>query len=181
MKSDVIARRYAKALYELGQEEGKEKLFLEELQSMIQLMTGSEELKATLESPLYDIVLKKRILKEVAAKVSLSAYSLNFLNILLDKDRFFVLAEIKDAYKQILDEISGRIRARVVCAAALDDAQQQKVAQTLSKVFKKEVDMDVSIEPSLIGGMIAEVEGMIYDGSVRTQISKLKQSLKGEM
>jgi F-type H+-transporting ATPase subunit delta len=48
-------------------------------------------------------------------------------------------------------------------------------------VFKKEVDMDVSIEPSLIGGMIAEVEGMIYDGSVRTQISKLKQSLKGEM
>ncbi len=181
MKSDVIARRYARALYDLGQEEGKEKQFLEELQSITQLMGGSEELKSILESPLYDVVLKKRILKEVASKISMSVYSLNFLNILLDKDRFFVLSEILDAYKLILDEISGRVRARVVCAASLDDAQLQKVAQTLSKVFKKEVDMDVHIEPSLIGGMITEVEGMIYDGSVRTQISKLKQSLKGEI
>jgi len=181
LKSDVIARRYARALYDLGREEGKEKQFLEELQIIILLMGESEELKSILESPLYDVVLKKRILKEVASKASLSPYTQNFLNILLDKDRFFVLAEILDAYKLILDEISGRVRARVVCASSLDDAQLQKVAQTLSKVFKKEVDMDVCIEPSLIGGMIAEVEGMIYDGSVKTQISKLKQSLKGEI
>jgi F-type H+-transporting ATPase subunit delta len=48
-------------------------------------------------------------------------------------------------------------------------------------VVKKEVDVDVVVEPSLIGGVIAEVEGMIYDGSVKTQITKLKQSLKGEI
>jgi len=181
LKSDVIARRYARALYDLGKEEGKEKQFLDDLQSMIQVMDTSEELKSILESPLYDIVLKKRILKEIALQASVSAYSMNFLNILLDKDRFNVLVEILDAYKQILDEISGRVRARITCAAKLDDTQMKTVAQTLSKVFKKEVDMDVSVDPSLIGGMIAEVEGMIYDGSVRTQISKLKQSLKGEM
>lgn len=181
MKSDIIARRYARALYDLGREEGKEKQFHEELQSITQLMEGSEELRSILESPLYDVVLKKRILKEVASQISMSLYAQNFLNILLDKDRFFVLSEILDAYRLILDEISGRVRARVVCASCLDDAQLQKVAQTLSRVFKKEVDMDVQIEPSLIGGMITEVEGMIYDGSVRTQISKLKQSLKGEI
>ncbi len=181
MKSDVIARRYARALYNLGQEEGKEKQFLEELQSVLEIIGGNEELKSILESPLYDVVLKKRILKEVAGKISLTPYILNFLSILLDKDRFFVLSEILDSYKLIIDEISGRVRARIICATSLDDAQKKSVEQTLAKVFKKEVDMDVSVEPSLIGGMIAEVEGMIYDGSVRTQISKLKQSLKGEM
>ncbi len=181
MKSDVIARRYARALYDLGQEEGKEKQFLEELKGVLGLIDGSEDLKSILESPLHDVVLKKRILKEVTGLISMSPYMVNFLNILLDKDRFFVLSEILDTYKQIIDEISGRVRARIVCATGLDDAQKQSVQQTLSRVFKKEVDMDVSVEPSLIGGMIAEVEGMIYDGSVRTQISKLKQSLKGEM
>ncbi len=181
MKSDVIAKRYARALYDLGQEEGKEKAFLEELQGIVGVINENAELKSILESPLYDIVLKKRILKEVSAKISISPYAVNFLNILLDKDRFFVLSEILDAYKLILDEISGRVRAKVVCAAALDDSQLQQVCRTLSKVFKKDVDVDVSVEPSLIGGMIAEVEGMIYDGSVKTQISKLKQSLKGEM
>jgi F-type H+-transporting ATPase subunit delta len=181
VKSDVIAKRYARALYDLGKEEGKEKAFLEELQGIVGVISENEELKSLLESPLYDIVLKKRILKEVSSKVSISLYAVNFLNILLDKDRFFVLSEIVDAYDKILDEVSGRVRAKVVCATAIDDAQLQKVCQTLSKVFKKEVDVDVSVEPSLIGGMIAEVEGMIYDGSIKTQISKLKQSLKGEM
>jgi F-type H+-transporting ATPase subunit delta len=181
VKSDVIAKRYARALYDLGKEEGKEKAFLDELQSIVGIINESDELKGILESPLYDIVLKKRILKEVASKISLSPYSNNFLNILLDKDRFFVLFEILEAYKSIMDEISGRVRAKVVCATAVDDAQLKQVCQTLSKVFKKEVDVDVSVDPSLIGGMVAEVEGMIYDGSIKTQISKLKQSLKGEM
>lgn len=181
MKSDVIAKRYARALYDLAQEEGKEKQFLSELESIVELVASSEELKGILESPLYDIILKKRIIAEVASKISLSAYMLNFLNILLDKDRFSVLGEIVDAYSRILDEISGRVKARITCAASLDENQLKQVAQTLAKLMKKEVDLDVCVEPSLIGGMIAEVEGMIYDGSVKTQISKLKQSLKGEM
>lgn len=181
MKSDVVARRYAKALFELGQEEGKEKQFLEELQTVAQLVRTSGEFKALLESPLYDITLKRRVLKEVASKMSLSAYMSNFLNILLDKDRFSFLGEIQDAYKEILDKLTGRVRARITCAASLSEDQLQQVAQTLSKVVKKEVDVDVIVESSLIGGMIAEVEGMIYDGSVKTQISKLKQSLKGEI
>lgn len=181
MKSDVVAKRYARALFDLGQEEGKEKLFLGELQNIVQLVRTSDDFRSLLESPLYDITLKRRVLKEVASKMSLSQYMSNFLNILLDKERFAVLGEILDAYKEILDKLTGRVRARVTCAASLNGDQLKQIAQTLSKVVKKEVDVDVVVEPSLIGGMIAEVEGMIYDGSVKTQITKLKQSLKGEI
>ena len=181
MKSDVVAKRYAKALYELGQEEGLGQKFLEDMENVTQIMDVSSDFRSIMESPLYDIVLKKRILKDVVSKISISDYMGNFLNILLDKDRFAFLTDIKDAYKQILDEASGRVRANITSATELDDTQLERIAKALSEVVKKEVDVDVTIEPSLIGGVVAEVEGMVYDGSVRTQISRLKQSLKGEM
>ena len=181
MKSDVVAKRYAKALYELGQEEGLEQKFLEDLQNMALIVDQSSEFRSMMESPLYDIILKKRILKDVVSKIGVSEYTTNFLNILLDKDRFVLLADIKDTFKQILDSASGRVRAIITSAAELDDAQLERIAKTLSEVVKKEVDVAVTIEPSLIGGVIAEVEGMVYDGSVRKQISRLKQSLKGEI
>ena len=181
MKSDVVAKRYAKALYELGQEEGLEQKFLEDMQNMALIVDQSAELRSILESPLYDIILKKRILKDVVSKVGISEYTLNFLNILLDKDRFVFLADIRDTYKQILDETSGRVRAFITSATDLDETQLERIAKTLSDVVKKEVDVDVTIEPSLIGGVIAEVEGMVYDGSVKTELSRLKQSLKGEI
>jgi F-type H+-transporting ATPase subunit delta len=181
LKSDVVAKRYAKALYELGQEEGLEQKFLEDLQNMAQIVDQSSEFRSIMESPLYDITLKKRILKDVVSKIALSEYIENFLKILLDKDRFTFLADIMDGYKQILDAASGRVRARLTSAVQLDATQLERIAKALSEVVKKEVDVDVNIEPSLIGGVVAEVEGMVYDGSVRTQLTRLKQSLKGEI
>jgi len=181
LKSDVVARRYAKALYELGQEEGLEEKFLEDMQNLALIVDESSEFRSIMESPLYDITLKKRILKDVVSKIGISDYAVNFLNILLDKDRFVFLRDIRDTYKMILDEASGRVRAQVTSAKELDEKQLKDIAKTLSEVVKKEVDVNVTIDPSLIGGVVAEIEGMIYDGSVKTQISRLKQSLKGEI
>ena len=181
MKSDVVAKRYARALYELGQEEGLEQKFLEDMQNMALIVDESSEFRSIMESPLYDITLKRRILKDVVSKVGISEYAANFMNILLDKDRFVFLRDIRDTYKLILDEASGRVLAQITSAKELDDKQLKDIAKTLSEVVKKEVDVSVTIDPSLIGGVVAEIEGMIYDGSVKTQISRLKQSLKGEI
>jgi len=181
LKSDVVARRYARALYELGQEEGLEQKFLEDMQNMALVVDQSSEFRSIMESPLYDITLKKRILKDVVSKTGISDYAGNFLNILLDKDRFVFLRDIRDTYKKILDEASGRVMAQVTSAKELDAQELKDIAKTLSVVVKKEVNVNVIIDPSLIGGVVAEIEGMIYDGSVKTQISRLKQSLKGEI
>jgi len=96
LKSDVVARRYAKALYELGQEEGLEEKFLEDMQNLALIVDESSEFRSIMESPLYDITLKKRILKDVVSKIGISDYAVNFLNILLDKDRFVFLRDIRD-------------------------------------------------------------------------------------
>jgi F-type H+-transporting ATPase subunit delta len=181
LKDDIVARRYARALYDLGKEEGLQEKFLTDLEAIVSILDESEEFRSIMESPLYDILLKKRILGELITKVKISKYTENFLSILLDKDRFVSLRAILDSYHQILDEASGRVRATVTSAMELDKAQLERLSGTLKKIVKREVDLDVSIDPTLIGGLIAEVEGMIYDGSVKTQIMRLKQSLKGEI
>ena len=181
MKNDVMARRYARALYELGREEGLEKQFQVDMENVVALAEESEEFKAIMVSPLYDITLKKKILSGMAPKLELSPYAINFLNILLDKDRFSFLSDIRKAYQDILDVASGKVKAQVVSAIELDAAQQQKVAAVFSKVMNKNVDVEIAVDPSLIGGLVVEVEGMVYDGSIKTQLSKIKQSLKGEM
>lgn len=181
MKDDVVAKRYARALYDLGREEGMQDTFLGDMEAVVSVLVSSNEFRGIMESPLYDIVLKKRILGQVVSEAKLSKYTENFLNILLEKDRFVYVESILDAYRHILDEVSGKVRAAVVSAAELDKDQIGRISEALKKVVKKDVDLDVSVDPSLIGGLIAEVEGMIYDGSVRTQIARLKQSLKGEI
>jgi len=181
VKDDVVAKRYARALYDLGKEEGLQGQFLADLEAIASIMDGSDEFRSIMESPLYDILLKRRILGELVTKIKVNKYTENFLGILLDKDRFVYLQSILDSYRIIVDEASGRVRATVTSAAELDKDQIERISSTLKKIVKKEVDLDVSIDPTLIGGVIAEVEGMIYDGSVKTQINRLKQSLKGEM
>lgn len=181
MKDDVVAKRYARALYDLGKEEGLQEQFLMDLDAIVTIINESEEFRSIMESPLYDILLKRRILTELISKIKMNKYTENFLGILLDKDRFVYLKSILDSYRLIVDEASGKVRAVITSAAELDKTQLDRLSGTLKKIVNKEVDLDVSIDPTLIGGVIAEVEGMIYDGSVKTQISRLKQSLKGEM
>ena len=181
MKDDIVAKRYAKALYDLGKEEGLQDKFLGDMETIVSILEESDEFRAIMESPLYDILLKRRIMGELIKQIKLTKYTENFLGILLDKDRFVCLKAILDSYRQTIDEASGRVRATVTSAMELDKTQLERIAGTLKKIVKKEVDLDVSIDPALIGGLIAEVEGMVYDGSVKTQIMRLKQSLKGEI
>jgi F-type H+-transporting ATPase subunit delta len=181
LKDDIVAKRYARALYDLGKEEGLQDKFLEDMEAIVSILEESDEFRAIMESPLYDILLKRRIMGELIKQIKLTKYMENFLGILLDKDRFVYLKSILDSYRQTVDEASGRVRATVTSAMELDKTQLERIAGTLKQIVKKEVDLDISIDPALIGGLIAEVEGMIYDGSVKTQIVRLKQSLKGEI
>jgi len=181
LKNDVMARRYARALYELGREEGLEKQFQDDMDNVVALAEESDEFKAIMVSPLYDITLKKRILSGMVPKLAISPFALNFFYILLDKDRFSFLPEIRKAYQDFLDAASGKVKAQVLSAIDLDAAQQQKIAAVFSQVMRKSVDVEIAVDPSLIGGLVVEVEGMVYDGSIKTQLSKIKQSLKGEM
>ncbi|MEA3221922.1 MAG: ATP synthase F1 subunit delta [Thermodesulfobacteriota bacterium] len=178
MKGDLVAKRYALALFEVGEEEAKEKRFFEELETVAEVVASNNELKSILESPLYDLPLKRRIFDNIASKAGLSEYMLRFLDILLEKDRFKYLDDILDSYHTFLDEKAGKVRVQLLTAMDIDGDMVNKIAQALSRIIGKEVVVEVEKAQSLIGGVIAEVEGIVYDGSIKTQLEKIKQSLK---
>ncbi len=178
MRSELIANRYAKALFELAREEGKEEEFLTELDALVKIIGESEDLKSILESPLYDLFLKKKILNSVTSRMELSQYISRFLDLLLEKDRFSYLGDIYKAYIEIMDEASGKVRAKIVTAIEIDNREVEEISEALSRVIKKKVSPEVSVDPSLIGGIVAEVQGMVYDGSIKKQLEKIKQTIK---
>jgi len=178
LKGDLVAKRYAKALFEVGEEVANEKQFFKELETVTEIVASSNELKSILESPLYDLLLKRRILDNIANKAGLSEYMLRFLDILLEKDRFKYLDDILDSYHTLLDEKAGKVRVQLLTAMDIDGEMVNKIAQALSRIIGKEVVVEVEKDRSLIGGVIAEVEGIVYDGSIKTQLEKIKQSLK---
>ena len=95
-------------------------------------------------------------------------------------NRLPLLQQIIDEYQRLLDDRLGIVRAQVRAAKALDAAQQQELAGKLEKLTGKQVRMEVAIDPSLIGGVVAQVGSTIYDGSVRQQLQAFKTRLVGE-
>ena len=77
-----------------------------------------------------------------------------------------------------MDEVSGKVRAKIITAIEIDDKDVEEISDALSKVIKKKISPEVSVDPSLIGGIVAEVQGMVYDGSIKRQLEKIKQSIK---
>jgi F-type H+-transporting ATPase subunit delta len=91
-----------------------------------------------------------------------------------------ILEEIITEYQRLMDKRLGIVRARVMTARTLDPAQQRELARKFEQVTGKQVRMEVAIDPSLIGGVVAQVGSTIYDGSVRQKLQAIKNRLVGE-
>jgi F-type H+-transporting ATPase subunit delta len=98
-----------------------------------------------------------------------------FLSLLLERDRLGHLPGIVSCYRRLLNEAKGRVDAKVISATALEPAMVERVRGQLHAISNKEVILQQVVEPDLLGGLQVELEGKIYDGSVRTQLEKMKQ------
>lgn len=167
-----VGRRYARAIFQLAVEARQEDAVGEEMQSFLGSYTGSP-LSAVLNHPAYDVRRRKAILTEVAGRLGLSVLVKNFLSLLLERQRLASVAEIARAYGRLLNEARGRVEATARAAAALTAEQREKLCALLRTICGKEVVLSEETDPELLGGLVVEVEGKVYDGSVRTQLEKL--------
>ena len=101
----------------------------------------------------------------------------NFLGLLIEKNRLDLLDKVVSTYEGLLDERLGVVKARVTSALELDSKQRADVAARLQTLTGKKIRMEVSVDASLIGGLVAQVGGTIYDGSIRQQLQTFKNSL----
>jgi F-type H+-transporting ATPase subunit delta len=173
-----IARRYAKALLAIGKEDGQAETYKEELEGFAKLLEENKGLEMAISNPLYDAESRKKVLDAVMKKVAPSKTMTSFLSLLFDKGRIQYLSDIYVFYEKLTDELANIIRADVVSAVALPDESVQKIKAALSEQTGKEVTIETKVDASLIGGVVTKIGDLVLDGSVRTQLISLKESLQ---
>ncbi len=103
--------------------------------------------------------------------------TMKFIHVVLQKDRILGIGDIAAAYSEIADELENRIRARVVSASGLSDEEQNRIRDALSKISGKEVAIEVEVDESLLGGVVAYMGSQVYDGSIKNQLTQIKDNL----
>ncbi len=178
MKNLAVARRYAKALLLIGKEDGQAEVYKEELNKVSDLVANSKELEQAISNPLYDIAGRKKVLENIIEKLNLSGVMKAFLLLLFDKGRIGFLESINDFYLKLADELQGIARASLISATELSSEIIEKIRESLSKMTGKEVKLEVEQDPELIGGIVTRIGDLVLDGSIRTQLFTMRESLK---
>jgi F-type H+-transporting ATPase subunit delta len=120
------------------------------------------------------------MLKEISGALGLDRRVGNFVHILAERNRLPMLEEVIQEYQRLLDDRMGVVRARVTSARSLDPAQHRELTTKLEQITGKQVRMETAVDPSLIGGVVAQVGSTIFDGSVRQQLQAFKSRLVEE-
>ena len=178
MKNLAVARRYAKALLLIGKEDGQAEFYREQLNEFSNLISQNKNLEQAFTNPLYDAEGRKKVLNSVIELLDLSGVVKAFLLLLFDKGRIGLLDIINDFYQKLADELKGVAFASLVSAAELSSEAIEKIRESLSKVTGKEVKLEVKQDPELIGGVVTRIGDLVLDGSVRTQLLNMRESLK---
>jgi F-type H+-transporting ATPase subunit delta len=178
MKNLVIARRYAKALLLIGKEDGKTETYRDELAKISELVANEKILEQAISNPLYNAKERKKVLESVLEKLGFSAIMKSFLTLLFDKGRFIYLSSINDLYQKLADELKGISRASLISATELSSETVDKIRATLSEKTGKDIILDVEKDPGLIGGIVTRIGDLVLDGSIKTQLLNMRESLK---
>lgn len=178
MKNLAVARRYAKALLMIGKEDGQAETYREELEGVAGLLEREEQLEQAICNPLYDAERRKKVLQAIVEKLELSAVMKSFLLLLFDKGRMGFVSNINDFYQKFADELKGVARASLVSATELSAEAIDKIRTALSKKTGNDIILEVEQDPSLIGGIVTRIGDLVLDGSIKTQLLNMRESLK---
>lgn len=173
-----VARRYARALLSLGLEEGRHEKFGEELEALLQALEASREASAILKNPGYPLPQRHAAVDALAAGVELSPTVLSFVRLLVDRQRIAYLPAIARAYRAMVDQQVGRVRAVVIAAAPLAESEVEELREAIAAMTGRTIVLDTRTDPSLIGGVVTQVGATMLDGSLSTQLERMREELK---
>lgn len=178
MSSSAISKRYAQALVELATEKKLVEQYGVELEAVSAVLAREDALRSLIESPTLAVEKKSEIMNDIVNKMELSDGIKNFVGLLTVKDRLQYIGSIYADYTTFADEISGVVRACVSSAVKLTKAQADSIKQGLETQTGKKIDLQSKVDSSLLGGLKAEVGGKVFDGSIKTQLQRIEDTLK---
>ena len=178
MKGKLVARRYAKALINIGKAEGTVEKIGEELRNMATLLDAYPRLREVLWNPFYGKEPRKAIIEEVVRLADLSRVMLGFFMLLIEKERFRLFDVILTSYQDLEDAHAGRMRAEVITAGPLNEEEIESIQSKLARIFKKEIVVETTLDESVIGGIICKIGSVVYDGTIRNQLERMKEQMR---
>jgi F-type H+-transporting ATPase subunit delta len=163
---------------QLATEEGGVEKFHAELTAVNSVLADNHNFWAILVSPAYRIEAKRGMLQDLIAMMDISMTVKSFLLLILEKNRLNYLPQIVESYGMFADELSGVIRPTITSAMPLDDAQVEGIKNALAKSTGKKVVVKVEVDSTLIGGVVTKIGDKAFDGSLKTQLSKIGDILQ---
>lgn len=170
-----VARRYARALYELSKAEKNQELVASEIRVLKQVFEADPAVHEFVNSPMIASDQKMATMKSLAGKCS--QLVANTLLLLAEKNRLGIFSEMVDAFQDISDSDHGVTRGTVKSANPLSPEARKQIEDTVTGVTKKKVILNFSEDPTLLGGMVAQVGGWTFDDSLKTHLTRMSEEL----
>ena len=173
----TVAEHYADALASVAVAQNAADKIREELADFTAMLEASPELRILLASPAVTRASKHSVVQALVARMGAGKTLHNFLFVVVDRRRMSLLPQIQLAFDAELDRVSGVTRAQVTSAADLSDAEKAELAAMLSRISGQQIKAEYRQDPNLIGGAVVRIGSTIYDGTVRTQLQRLRERL----
>lgn len=177
MVTGSLARRYARALMGLGTDAGNHIALGQEVARLAAALNESAELMQALTSPVFGRADRKRLLEAILVRLAVSTHTKNFALLLLDRERIVSVPAISREFSAMVDEKEGRTSGELISATVLTPAQVSDLKSILENLSGKTVKLTQRQDPELLGGVVARVGDLVYDGSLRTQLQTMRESL----
>lgn len=172
-----VGKRYARAIYQLAEEQKVVETVGKDLTDLAATWESSEELSDTFENPKLSVEVKRALALALAEKAGAHPILKNAVQMLSDRGRMRYLADIAETFHRIHELGAGRVRAEIVTATSLPDAYYAQLEKTLKQATGKEVVLVRRVDPSLIGGVVTTVGGRVFDGSLKNRLRHLRAQL----
>jgi F-type H+-transporting ATPase subunit delta len=174
-----MAGRYAGALFELALESKAIDAVKADLERFDAMVEGSEDLKRLVRSPVFGAGDQLKALSAILDKAAITGLAGNFLRVITANRRLFAVRDMIRAYRNLVARHKGEVTAQVTVAETLSDKNLDALKSALKSVTGgKDIDLDVKIDPAIIGGLIVKVGSRMVDSSLRTKLNAIKFAMK---
>ncbi|MDH3593091.1 MAG: ATP synthase F1 subunit delta [Planctomycetota bacterium] len=175
----AVAARYARALAEALTDDATFARVAKQVRELADVVSGSKELRTALASPVVGVDAKGRAVAELATRAGADAGTLRFLKVLASRDRLALMPQVARAVEAELTKRSGVRAVELTTAHPLDAATKERIVAALETAARGKVEVEVKVDPDLLGGVVAKIGTTVFDASLRTRLAQLRSRLAG--
>jgi F-type H+-transporting ATPase subunit delta len=171
------AARYAKALLDVSRKEGDPQAVERDLAAFVSQADGHPQLARVLVNPAIPVQRKVALVDELLKRSPVQVVLARMLRLLAERDRLVLLADLLDEYRRRLMDLQNVVQAEVTSAVPLPEGAAQAIEGAIAARTGRTVAMKTRVDPSLLGGVVTRIGSVVYDGSVKRQLEKMKDAL----